>query len=195
MLFRSDAARRAAFFPKVEALIKPETNEAARRAAVQASARMTGHEAAVFPALAKLVENGADIPVIARALLALPKDKWPADQIKPLGDALLEQAKKYPDDQRTGNDFLDITQLGFDLAARLPKDSGVPLRKSFANLGVAVVRLRTLVEQLQGFPRHLSQHPGGFVLTNGPLSRIVPIENAAMDDRTVIQWEIGRAHV
>ncbi|HEU6455333.1 MAG TPA: error-prone DNA polymerase [Roseateles sp.] len=52
-----------------------------------------------------------------------------------------------------------------------------------------VKQLRTLVEQLQGFPRHLSQHPGGFVLTNGPLSRIVPIENAAMEDRTVIQWD------
>jgi error-prone DNA polymerase len=52
-----------------------------------------------------------------------------------------------------------------------------------------IKQLRTLVEQLQGFPRHLSQHPGGFVLTNGPLSRIVPIENAAMEDRTVIQWD------
>ncbi len=52
-----------------------------------------------------------------------------------------------------------------------------------------IKQLRTLVEQLQGFPRHLSQHPGGFVLTNGSLSRIVPIENAAMEDRTVIQWD------
>jgi error-prone DNA polymerase len=40
-----------------------------------------------------------------------------------------------------------------------------------------------------GLPRHLSQHPGGFVLTKGPLSRLVPIENASMPDRTVIQWD------
>ncbi|MFX1679931.1 error-prone DNA polymerase [Mitsuaria sp. CC2] len=52
-----------------------------------------------------------------------------------------------------------------------------------------VRQLLLLSEQLMGFPRHLSQHPGGFVLTNGPLSRIVPIENAAMEDRTVIQWD------
>ncbi|MEG1203586.1 MAG: OB-fold nucleic acid binding domain-containing protein, partial [Comamonas sp.] len=39
------------------------------------------------------------------------------------------------------------------------------------------------------FPRHLSQHVGGFVLTRGPLSRMVPIENASMKDRTVIQWD------
>jgi error-prone DNA polymerase len=46
-----------------------------------------------------------------------------------------------------------------------------------------------LVRQLLGFPRHLSQHTGGFVLTDGPLSRLVPIENAAMPERTVIQWD------
>ncbi len=47
----------------------------------------------------------------------------------------------------------------------------------------------TLVKQLLGFPRHLSQHTGGFVLTSGPLARLVPIENASMPDRTVIQWD------
>ena len=41
-----------------------------------------------------------------------------------------------------------------------------------------------LSQQLQGFPRHLSQHPGGFVLTRGPLTRLVPVENAAMPDRS-----------
>ncbi len=45
-----------------------------------------------------------------------------------------------------------------------------------------------LVEQLIGFPRHLSQHSGGMVMTQGPLCELVPIENAAMPDRTVIQW-------
>lgn len=52
-----------------------------------------------------------------------------------------------------------------------------------------VRQLRTITEQLLGFPRHLGQHTGGFVLTAGQLSRIVPIENAAMEDRTVIQWD------
>src|SRR6266436_6535579 len=46
-----------------------------------------------------------------------------------------------------------------------------------------------LAAQLVGFPRHLSQHVGGFVITRGPLSELVPIENAAMDDRTVIEWD------
>jgi error-prone DNA polymerase len=46
-----------------------------------------------------------------------------------------------------------------------------------------------LAEALRGFPRHLSQHVGGFVISRGPLAELVPIENAAMPDRTVIQWD------
>jgi len=46
-----------------------------------------------------------------------------------------------------------------------------------------------LSHELIGFPRHLSQHVGGFVLTRGPLSEVVPIGNAAMEDRTFIEWD------
>ncbi|MBI1254304.1 MAG: DNA polymerase III subunit alpha [Hyphomonas sp.] len=46
-----------------------------------------------------------------------------------------------------------------------------------------------LARQLLGFPRHLSQHVGGFVLTRGPLIETVPIGNAAMKDRTFIEWD------
>ncbi len=54
---------------------------------------------------------------------------------------------------------------------------------------LAVRQLVQLTRTLMGFPRHLSQHVGGFVLTKGALSRMVPIENAAMQDRTVIEWD------
>jgi len=50
-------------------------------------------------------------------------------------------------------------------------------------------RLLSLAGEIQGFPRHLSQHVGGFVISRGPLCRLVPVENAAMPDRTVIQWD------
>jgi error-prone DNA polymerase len=52
-----------------------------------------------------------------------------------------------------------------------------------------IKRLLYLVREILGFPRHLSQHVGGFVISNGLLSELVPVENAAMPDRTVIQWE------
>jgi len=50
-------------------------------------------------------------------------------------------------------------------------------------------RLLSLTEELIDFPRHLSQHPGGFVISEHPLSTLVPVENAAMAGRTVIQWD------
>ncbi|MGD1933635.1 MAG: error-prone DNA polymerase [Candidatus Phaeomarinobacter sp.] len=46
-----------------------------------------------------------------------------------------------------------------------------------------------LPRQLIGFPRHLSQHVGGFVITAGPLEEVMPICNAAMDDRTFVEWD------
>jgi error-prone DNA polymerase len=50
-------------------------------------------------------------------------------------------------------------------------------------------RLVALTEELIGFPRHLSQHVGGFVIARGRLDELVPVENAAMPERTVIQWD------
>ncbi len=50
-------------------------------------------------------------------------------------------------------------------------------------------RILVLAGELIGFPRHLSQHPGGFVISQQPLDQLVPVENAAMPERTVIQWD------
>jgi error-prone DNA polymerase len=52
-----------------------------------------------------------------------------------------------------------------------------------------IKKLCALVASLRNFPRHLSQHVGGFVISEEPISTLVPIENAAMPDRTIIQWD------
>jgi error-prone DNA polymerase len=53
----------------------------------------------------------------------------------------------------------------------------------------AIAQWISLTHQLLGFPRHLSQHPGGFVISNTSLARLVPIENAAMPGRSIVQWD------
>jgi error-prone DNA polymerase len=69
------------------------------------------------------------------------------------------------------------------------------IEEAMARAGVrehSTLKLRQwleLTQQLKGFPRHLSQHVGGFVLTQTKLTRLVPVENASMKDRSVIQWE------
>ena len=52
-----------------------------------------------------------------------------------------------------------------------------------------IARVLAVTAMLRGRPRHLSQHVGGFVISDAPLWQLVPVENAAMDDRTIIQWE------
>ena len=65
-----------------------------------------------------------------------------------------------------------LTDMGFDADSTLFK------------------RFVWLLEQLLGFPRHLSQHVGGFVIADESLATLVPIENASMPDRTVIQLSL-----
>ena len=55
--------------------------------------------------------------------------------------------------------------------------------------GLAAEQLVRFVNEILGFPRHLSQHVGGFVISRGTLAQLVPVENAAMAKRTVIQWD------
>ncbi|MDN4481898.1 error-prone DNA polymerase, partial [Demequina sp. EGI L300058] len=85
-------------------------------------------------------------------------------------------------------------ELAGELSSTLDRWSGeVPpsdrLRERGFDPDTPLIRqVLALTVQLIGFPRHLSQHPGGFVISEHPLSTLVPVENTAMDGRTVIQW-------
>ena len=77
---------------------------------------------------------------------------------------------------------LDVGDTPEDLPARLAEAGLDPA-------GDTSTRLVSLVGQLVGFPRHLGQHVGGMVMTRGDLCDLVPIQPAAMDGRTIIQWD------
>ncbi|GFZ64192.1 hypothetical protein PSE10B_07140 [Pseudomonas amygdali pv. eriobotryae] len=88
----------------------------------------------------------------------------PPDQINALADAFSRWSDSLPSPER-------LREYGFD--------ADMPILK----------RVLALTGELIGFPRHLSQHPGGFVISEHPLDTLVPVENAAMADRTIIQWD------
>lgn len=88
----------------------------------------------------------------------------PPDQVSELSRALSAWSERVPHDT-------DLRERGFDPDSRIMR------------------RVLALTAELIGFPRHLSQHPGGFVISEHPLHTLVPVENAAMDGRTVIQWD------
>jgi DNA-directed DNA polymerase III PolC len=71
---------------------------------------------------------------------------------------------------------------------------GGPSPKDLARVGLdrdspRVRRMMGLIDEILSFPRHLSQHVGGFVITRGRLDEVVPIANAAMDERTFVEWD------
>ncbi|RAJ93594.1 error-prone DNA polymerase [Aliidiomarina maris] len=86
-----------------------------------------------------------------------------------------------------------LIQLNQLLARLDRRDSEDDWQQQLEAMGVLQhplgMHLLQLTAQLKGFPRHLSQHVGGFVIAKGALSNLVPIENAAMPERTVIQWD------
>ncbi|MGN2436867.1 error-prone DNA polymerase [Pseudomonas syringae] len=88
----------------------------------------------------------------------------PPDQINALADAFSRWSDALPSAER-------LREYGFD--------AETPILK----------RVLALTGELIGFPRHLSQHPGGFVISEHPLDTLVPVENAAMAERTIIQWD------
>ncbi|HXX83971.1 MAG TPA: error-prone DNA polymerase [Casimicrobiaceae bacterium] len=90
-----------------------------------------------------------------------------------------------------GLDLSDVDRLAKSMAWW---DGRQAMPKRLAEAGfdpesASMRRLFELVTTLLGFPRHLSQHTGGFVISCGPLSHLVPVENAAMPQRTVIEWD------
>jgi error-prone DNA polymerase len=73
-------------------------------------------------------------------------------------------------------------------------DRRTELQNNIESLGIKInnkllVHFFSLVQQIHGFPRHLSQHTGGFVISETKISDLVPLENASMPDRTIIQWD------
>jgi error-prone DNA polymerase len=89
---------------------------------------------------------------------------------------------------------LDLTQVDRLAKSMAWWDGSRALSKRVKEAGFdagspVMQRLFSLVSALLGFPRHLSQHTGGFVISRGALSALVPVENAAMPERTVIEWD------
>ncbi len=85
-----------------------------------------------------------------------------------------------------------ITMLASQSFGWIDEDS--PARQSLLEIGLdpddrRLQQTLVLTRQIRGFPRHLGQHVGGLVITRGRLDAVVPIENAAMEDRTVVQWD------
>ena len=86
----------------------------------------------------------------------------------------------------------DITESAFWSGPARPMPEAAAERVRAAGLDPSAPLVRAMVQlvgEILGFPRHRSQHVGGFVISRSPLMEIVPIERAAMEDRTILEWD------
>ena len=93
-----------------------------------------------------------------------------------------------------GLDPLFIEQLSqslswWDRRADLEKQFNDQSNSAVSNNNILIDHFYNLLQEIMGFPRHLSQHVGGFIITRSPISTLMPVENASMPERTVIQWD------
>jgi putative heme-binding domain-containing protein len=119
-----------------------------RQAAMQALPTMRGHEADAVKALAKFLRDDQERRPAVAALQRIPARLWPSADVRPVLDDILAYVRKVPVKNRTTPAVVDALQLADNLAAQLPLTEARKVRKELGELGVRVLRLGTLVEQM-----------------------------------------------
>ncbi len=137
--------------PKVKSdlSIGGETSESQlRRVVMTALTSVRGQETATFKALKKFVASDSDRQAAVQAIARIPMANWPKEDARPLLDTLLAYIRKVPVSERTSPAALDALQMADSLAALLPRDDARAVRKELGELGVRVIRMATMPDQM-----------------------------------------------
>jgi putative heme-binding domain-containing protein len=155
-----DPGLRSSSYSRVEAVLRaypsPQTsprrgeggNGAVRRAAMNALTYMRGREAETVKTLSPFVQNASDRDAAIRALQRVPAAHWPPESAGPLLENLLAYLRQLPARERTSPAALDALQLGHMLTALLPPSDAKRVRKDLGELGVPVIRIGTVTDQM-----------------------------------------------
>lgn len=145
-----DPALRAQFQPFAVEALESTMPVLVKRPAVAALA-LTGadHAAGNFALLAKLMLKGEQRQMVAQTAMQLPKTAWDKTQAQALVENILAYAKTVPANQRTRQDYVEISRFGSELCALLPEGTGPAMRKALRELGVSVFVIKTLREQMR----------------------------------------------
>ena len=119
-----------------------------RSSAMRALVATGRDEQATFATLAKFIRDGDLRQSAVLAISRIPTSQWPREQIKPLIDAILSHASKLPVDERKSPEVRDELQLGNDLAALLPADQAKAAQCAIRELGIPVVVVRPIPDQM-----------------------------------------------
>jgi putative heme-binding domain-containing protein len=119
-----------------------------RREAMLALTSVRGQEAQTIKLLAPFVRDDADRTAAIQALGRIRMSLWPKEEAKPVLDGLLAYVRKVPVQERASEEVLDAMQLADNLAALLPLEEARVIRKELGELGVRVIRLATVPDQM-----------------------------------------------
>jgi len=119
-----------------------------RRAAMTGLTSVRGKESATFLAIAKFVKDDAERHAAVTTLNRIPVVDWPVDQAKPLLESIVGYIKKLPVTERTSDEAVDALQFAESLTRLLPADQGREARKELGEIGVRVLRVGTLTDQM-----------------------------------------------
>jgi putative heme-binding domain-containing protein len=119
-----------------------------RRAAMNALTYMRGREPETVKILSPFVQSASDRDAAIRALQRIPSSYWPPESAGPLLESLLAYLRKLPARERTSPAALDALQLGHVLASLLPPGDARRVRKELGELGVPVIRIGTVTDQM-----------------------------------------------
>ncbi len=145
-----DAKLRAQFYPQVKPLLAEAPDEATQVAAIEAAGYIPGNEQEIFAALGEVIQKreGAPRAAAIRSIDRIPAAKWDPAAAESLAKAVVKLVEGVPADQRTTPAAIDAIQFGNDLAGGLPPAQGAPIRKALRELGVRIVLIKTLPEQM-----------------------------------------------
>ena len=144
-----DPALRASFAPRVAPLLSGESTPALRRAAIEAQSSMPGRAKENFAAFAALVEKGIERETAVRALRRVPRAEWPrGDTLHGLVNAVVAWVAGTPASERTAPAILEAVELGQELSQQIAPEKGLEVRRVLSSLGVRVVLLKTVRDQM-----------------------------------------------
>jgi putative heme-binding domain-containing protein len=124
------------------------TESIVRRAAMEALTHVRGQEASAFRRLARFAREGVDRDAAVRALLRIPAQYWPPEEVRPLLESIVIFVRGIPARDRTSAAALDALQLGEALTARLEPVEAARFRSELGELGIRVIRLSAVPHQM-----------------------------------------------
>ena len=156
----SDPTLLDTIYPKVEPLAQTAPSRDVRRAAILALGSLSGHASEAYALLAGFIHAGTEYDTAIAALLRLPTEHWPTEQLQDLVDSVIRHLQGVDPTHRNTPEFQRARQLGEKLASLLPETRGEQVRMALESLTIRIVTIRAVPHLMRYDKVHLVVQAG-----------------------------------